>query len=144
MSRPWIDEETGQLVVYEDADPAQPPHDHVIRTEDGKHVVPVPTPLHVLGETIRVTDEMRQAEERLHAAETQDEKLGAVRDLELLELLAVEERLRSSAQTYVMRPGEAELLAEMTSTPERRIQLAELVLMHGSLDRFVAFELGDI
>lgn len=43
--RPWIYEETGQLVVYEDADPAQPPHDHVIRTEDGKHVVPVPTPV---------------------------------------------------------------------------------------------------
>lgn len=102
------------------------------------------TPLNVLGETIRVTDEMRQAEARLHAAETQDETLGALRDLERLELRAVEERLQSSAQTCVMRPGEAELLAEMTATPETRRRLAELVLMHGSLDRFVAFELGDI
>ena len=56
------------------------------------------TPLNVLGETIRVTDEMREAEARLHAARTEDETLGAVRDLERLELRAVEERDRRRSE----------------------------------------------
>lgn len=56
------------------------------------------TPDHIFGETIRVTDEMREAEARLHAARTEDETLRAVRDLERLEIEAVAERGRMRSE----------------------------------------------
>lgn len=42
--RPFIDPDTGVLVRYEPADPLSPPHDHVLRVEDGMNVVAVRTP----------------------------------------------------------------------------------------------------
>lgn len=39
----WTDPETGCLCTYEEIDPLQPPHDHVIRIENGKYVVALPS-----------------------------------------------------------------------------------------------------
>lgn len=42
--RPFIDPDTGVLVRYEPSDPLSPPHDHVLRVEEGMNVVAVRTP----------------------------------------------------------------------------------------------------